>query len=99
MKLSELRPGMENIDLYVKLLSLEEPRVVTTNLGLTHTLVEGVISDETDKIGLTVWNDKIGELVHVKVGDDIELTKCFISSFKGDLSVNVGRDSSIQSVT
>jgi replication factor A1 len=95
MKLSELRPGMENVDLHVKLLSLEKVREVTTYTGLKHNIVEGDISDETGRMNLTVWNEKIEELSNITAGDEVFLKNCFISSFKGDLSVNVGRDSSI----
>lgn len=96
MKLSELRPGMEEVELVVELISLEEPREVTTYSGLEHTLVEGVVRDESGSMGLTVWNEKIEELEGLEAGDKLRLVGCFITSFKGELSVNVGRDSAIQ---
>ncbi|MCW4049224.1 MAG: hypothetical protein NWE89_05745 [Candidatus Bathyarchaeota archaeon] len=95
MKLSELRPGMEHIDLLVELQSFEEPREVTTYSGIKHTLVEGRIMDESTEMNLTVWNELIPQLDGLKPGDKLKLSDCFISSFKGNLSVNVGRDSSI----
>ena len=95
MKLSELRPGMEEVELIVELMSLDEPREVTTYSGLEHTLVEGVVSDGSGKMGLTVWNEKIEELEGIEAGDTLRLVGCFITSFKGDLSVNIGRDSFI----
>ncbi len=96
MKLSELRPGMENVELVVELISLEEPRMVTTYSGLEHNLVEGVVDDGSGEMGLTVWNEKIEELEGVEAGDTLKLVGCFITSFKGELSVNIGRDSGIQ---
>jgi ssDNA-binding replication factor A large subunit len=95
MKLYELRPGMEKVDLRVEILGLKEPRQVTTNSGLTHTLVEGEVEDETGKMGLTVWNEKIEQLERIEVGKTVDLLNCFITSFRGVLSVNVGRDSEI----
>ena len=95
MKLSELRPGMEDVELEVELMSLEEPREVTTYSGLEHTLVEGVVSDGSTEMGLTIWNEKIDELQGIEAGDALRLVGCFITSFKGELSVNVGRDSFI----
>ena len=94
--LSELRPGMENVELIVDLMSLEEPRKVTTYSGLEHTLVEGLVKDGSGSMGLTVWNEKIEELEGIEAGDTLMLVDCFITSFKGELSVNVGRDSAIQ---
>jgi len=95
LKLSELRPGMEDVELAVELMSLEKPRTVTTYSGLEHILVEGVVSDGSGDMGLTVWNEKIEELEGVEAGDSLRLIGCFITSFKGELSINVGRDSSI----
>ena len=95
MKLNELRPGMENLELRIELLSIGEPREVETYSGLKHTIVECEIRDNTTTIGLTVWNDTIEELKKVESGDKVILTNCFITSFKGVLSVNIGRESKI----
>jgi replication factor A1 len=96
LKLSELRPGMENVELMVELISIEEPRKVTTYSGLEHTLVEGLVKDGSGSMGLTVWNEKIEELQGIEAGNTLKLVDCFITSYKGELSVNVGRDSGIQ---
>ena len=96
MKLNKLRPGMENIDLSVEILSIGEPREVETYTGLKHTLVEGEVKDDTGTMGLTVWNESISELEKVKSGDKAKLVNCFITSFKGVLSINVGRESQIE---
>lgn len=97
MKLKDLRPGMENVDLIVKVLRLDDLKEVETNYGITHTLVEGKVDDESKKVKLTVWNELIEQLkqVGIQTGDIVELRNCFITSFKGVLSVNVGRDSEI----
>jgi ssDNA-binding replication factor A large subunit len=86
---------MEDVELVVELISLEEPREVKTYSGLEHTLVEGIVSDGSGEMGLTVWNEKIEELEGIEAGDTLRLVGCFITSFKGDLSINVGRDSGI----
>jgi len=99
MKLNTLRPGMENLELEVKILSIGEPREVETYSGLKHTLVEAEIKDDTTTMGLTVWNETISELEKVKPGDTATLHNCFITSFKGVLSVNIGRESSITKVS
>ena len=96
MKLNELRPGMENLELWVEILSIGEPREVETYSGLKHTLVECEVKDDTASMGLTFWNDTIEELKKVKPGDSVKLINCFITSFKGVLSVNIGRESTIE---
>jgi len=92
-KIGDLRPGMEHIDLRVKILNLKEPRKVTTHSGFEHELVEGEIEDETGKAVLTVWNEKISQLEDLEAGITAYLKNCFITSFQGVISVNVGRDS------
>jgi ssDNA-binding replication factor A large subunit len=95
MKIKGLRPGMENIDLNVTVLNLKEPKQVTTYTGLEHVLVEGEVEDDTGKAILTVWNERIDQLDGIVIGSTVELKNCFISSFKGVIHVNVGRDSEI----
>lgn len=96
MNLNQLRPGMENLELTVEILSIGEPREVETYSGLKHTLVECEVKDETTTMGLTVWNETIEELEKVQAGDRVKLINCFITSFKGVLSVNIGRESKIE---
>lgn len=96
MELVKLRPGMENIDLELKLTRLDEPREVTSHRGTTHNLVEGLIKDDSGEMGMTVWNELIEQLEGIEPPVMVKLSNCFITSFKGVLSVNVGRDSSIE---
>lgn len=98
MKLNELRPGMEEVDLRVVILELKKPRKVTTNYGITHVLVEGEVEDDTGRMGLTVWNEQIDQLKNIVEGSIVDLENCFVTSFKGVLSVNVGRDSEIKNI-
>ena len=86
---------MEKVNLEVIVLKFETPREVTTYTGLKHMLVEGTITDSSGTMNLTVWNDKIELLNEINPGDQVKLTNCFITSFKGVLSVNVGRDSEL----
>lgn len=90
-----MRPGMENVDLRVRVIKLEEPRRVTSYTGVEHVLVEGEVEDETGRAVLTVWNDMIGQLEGVEVDGKAELRNCFITSFQGVIHVNVGRGSEI----
>lgn len=95
MRLSELRPGMEELMLTVKLLSLEGPREVETYTGFKHIIVEGKVSDGSDELDFTVWNESIDKLEEIEPGNKLKLVKVFITSYKGDLAVNVGRESEI----
>ena len=87
---------MENIDLELELVEINEPREVTTYTGIKHLLVECTVKDSSRTMNLTVWNEKIELLENLSPGDQVELTNCFVTSFKGVLSVNVGRDSDLR---
>ncbi len=95
MKIKGLRPGMEGVDLEVSILRLEEQREVTAHSGITHFIVEGEVEDDSGSIRLTVWNESIEQLMNVNLCNRLELKNCLITSFKGVLSVNVGRDSKV----
>jgi len=95
MKIGVLRPGMEHVDLEVRVLQLDEPRKVTSYTGVEHVLVDGEVDDETGRATLTVWNESIQQLDGVEVGGMVELRNCFITSFQGVLQVNVGRGSEV----
>ena len=90
---------MEHVDLQGRIISLKEPRNITTYYKLDHVLVEGEIGDETGRAIISVWDDAISQLGDVSEGDMVELRNCFITSFKRVIHVNVGRDSSIMKIS
>jgi ssDNA-binding replication factor A large subunit len=87
---------MEHIDIKVMVKDLNEPREVLTSYGVTHNIVDGEVEDDTGDMGLTIWNEKIELISEVKRGSLIMLRNCFVTSFKGALSINIGRDSSLE---
>jgi ssDNA-binding replication factor A large subunit len=97
-KLGELRPGMEHLNFKIKIAKIKGTRKVKTFTGVEHSILEGEISDDTNSISFAVWNEKIELFNVLSVGDMVELTDCFVTSFKGVLQVNVGRDSSATKV-
>jgi len=98
-KLGELRPGMEHLNFRVKIVKIIGARKVKTFRGVEHSILEGEISDGVNSIGFAVWNEKIELFNVLSAGDIVELTDCFVTSFKGVLQVNVGRDSSATKVS
>jgi ssDNA-binding replication factor A large subunit len=95
MKIADLRPGMEKVNLKVTLKRLKEPRKVTTYSGIEHVLVEGEVEDDTGGAVITVWNELIKQLEELEIGCKIQLRNSFITSFKGVIQVNIGRDSEV----
>jgi replication factor A1 len=95
LRLADLRPGMEHMDFRVRVTKLNEVRKVKTYSGLEHTLMEGEVADDSGNVSFTVWNEKIAELEGIEIGDLVEMKNCFITSFRGIIQINVGRDSSV----
>jgi len=90
---------MEHLNFKVKIAKIIGTRKVKTFTGVEHSILEGEISDGANSIGFAVWNDKIELFNILSAGDMVELTDCFVTSYKGVLQVNVGRDSSATKVS
>ena len=54
----------------------------------TYRIVDAVVADETGSIKLTLWNEQIEQ---VNVGDNIKIENGYITSFKGEMQLNVGK--------
>jgi len=98
LRIRELRPGMEGVDMRVRVIKLQSPRRVTTRRGLEHLLVEGEVEDETGRAVINIWNESIGQLENVQEGSVVDLKNCFITSFQGVIHINIGRESEIRPV-
>lgn len=89
---------MEGVNLRVRILQLQPLREITTRFGRFHKLVNGLVEDASGQMSITFWDDQIGALEDIKPGDLIEVRNCFISSFRGERRINVGRDSQIRKI-
>lgn len=88
MNISELKPGMDRVNIKVKVLNISEPKQIITGTGIKHDILEGEIEDETGSIMLVLWNERI---LSIKVGDTLQIENGFVSSFKGKWRINIGK--------
>ncbi len=80
---------MKRIDIEAKVTSKESPREVLSRYkDVVHRVANTIISDETGQIKLTLWNNQIDE---VNVNDNIKITNGYVTSFRGEIQLNVGR--------
>ncbi len=56
--------------------------------GETFNVADVVVQDETGNIKLTLWNEQIDQ---VNVGDRIKIENGYVTSFKGEIQLNVGK--------
>ncbi len=93
MKISELASGIKtSVNIKAKIIEISEPRDVMTRFGPAH-VATAVISDESGKISLTLWNEQIDS---VAVNDIIEIENGYITEFRGTKQLNIGRYGTIK---
>jgi replication factor A1 len=54
----------------------------------TYNVADAVVADETGSIKLTLWNEQIDQ---VDVGNKIKIENGYVTSFKGEIQLNVGK--------
>ena len=86
---------MSRVNIRVKVVSTAEVHRVTTGRGVEHEIQETKVEDETGSITLVLWDDKIMPL---KAGDLLQIENGFVTSFKGDRRINVGKYGEITKV-
>jgi len=80
---------MKRIDIQAQVTEKESPREVLSRYkDVVHRVANATISDETGKIKLTLWNNQIDE---VSVNDNIKIENGYVTSFRGEIQLNVGR--------
>jgi len=89
LKIIELRNGMKNVSVEAKVVEKSELREVMSRFkDETYKVANAMIADETGTIKLTLWNDQINQ---VNVNDKVKVEKGYVTSFKGEIQLNIGR--------
>ncbi|MEM5782068.1 MAG: OB-fold nucleic acid binding domain-containing protein [Candidatus Aenigmatarchaeota archaeon] len=95
MKINELKPYMNNINIKAKVIELKEPREVTTKFGTITTLTEATLEDETGTIKLSLWGNQSEGIEENQV---VEIKDGFTKEFRNELQLGIGRRGSIKIV-
>jgi len=93
LQIKDLRIGMKRVNLKAEVLEIAKPTLVVTRFGNCASVANALISDETGKIKLCLWNEQINS---VSVGDTVQIENARIFAFKGERQLRVGRDSIIR---
>ncbi|MEM4142539.1 MAG: OB-fold nucleic acid binding domain-containing protein [Candidatus Bathyarchaeia archaeon] len=89
MKISELKNGMKRVNVEAKVVEKGTPRQVMSRYkDETYTVADAMIADETGSIKLTLWNEQIDQ---VNANDTIRIENGYVTSFKGEIQLNVGK--------
>ncbi len=89
MKITELQNGMRRVEVEADVVDKGNPRQVQSRYGNeTLNVADAIIQDETGNIKLTLWNEQIDT---VNVGDRVKIENGYVTSFKGEIQLNVGK--------
>ena len=89
MEIKDLRDGMKRIDVEAKVVEKGQPREVKSKFKEeTYRIVDAIIADLTGSIKLTLWNEQADA---VNVNDNIQIENAYVTSFKGDIQLNIGK--------
>ena len=89
MKIKELRDGTKRVDIEAKVTEKTGPREVMSRYkDVMLKVANATISDDTGSIKLTLWNDQIEQ---VNVNDTIKIEGGYVTSFRGEIQLNIGR--------
>lgn len=80
---------MKRVSVEGKVVEKGDPREVKSRYkDETYRIVDAIIADESGSIKLTLWNEQIEQ---VNVGDNIKIENGYVTSFKGEAQLNVGK--------
>ena len=94
-KIGNLKAGMENVNVTVRVLEASEPKVIQTKKG-ERTISEAIVGDETGRVKLTLWGKLAGS---IKPGSVVKIVNAWTTAYKGKVQLNAGSRSTISEVS
>ena len=89
MQIKDLKNGMKSVSVEAKVVEKTTPRQVLSRYkDEMYNVATAIINDGTGSIKLTLWNDQINQ---VEVNDTVKIDKGYVTSFKGEIQLNVGK--------
>jgi replication factor A1 len=80
---------MKRVSVEAKVVEKGDTREVKSKFkDETYRIADAVVADETGSIKLTLWNEQIEQ---VNVGDNVKIENGYVTSFKGETQLNVGK--------
>jgi replication factor A1 len=80
---------MKSVSVEAKVVEKTTPRQVLSRYkDEMYNVATAIINDGSGSIKLTLWNDQINQ---VEVNDTVRIDKGYVTSFKGEIQLNVGK--------
>jgi replication factor A1 len=89
LKIGELQSGMKRVEIEASVVDKGAPRQVKARFGdEMFNVADAIVQDDSGSIKLTLWNEQIDQ---VNIGDNIKIENGYVTSFKGEIQLNVGK--------
>jgi replication factor A1 len=90
--IKDLRVGMRKVNVDAQVLEVPKPQTVYTQFGNRALLSNAIISDESGKIKLSLWDQQINT---ISVGDSIQIRNASVAAFKGEPQLRLGKTATL----
>jgi len=87
-QIKDLRVGMKKVNLKARVVEVSKPTFVVTKFGNYASVANAMVSDDTGRIKLCLWNDQINS---VAVGDTVHIENARVSAFRNERQMRVGK--------
>jgi replication factor A1 len=89
LNVSDLQDGSKKVTVKATVVEKGEVREVKSRYkDETYRICDAMVADETGAVKLTLWNAQVDL---VGKGDIVEVENGYVTSFKGELQLNVGK--------
>jgi replication factor A1 len=89
LNIRDLQNGMKRVSVEAKVVEKGNPREVMSRYkDESYKVADAMVADETGSIKLTLWNEQIDQ---VEVGNTVKIENGYVTSFKGEIQLNVGK--------
>jgi replication factor A1 len=92
LQIKDLRIGMKRVNLKAEVLEIAKPTLVFTRFGNYASVANALVSDETGKIKLCLWNEQISS---ISIGDTVQIENANISAFRGERQLRIGKSGTL----
>ncbi|HID18105.1 TPA: DNA-binding protein [Candidatus Bathyarchaeota archaeon] len=85
---------MKSVSVEGKIVEVSEPRLVRSRMtGRMNRVATAILTDDTGEINLTLWNEQIDA---VKPENIIRVENGYVTEFRGQKQLNIGRYGSLK---
>jgi hypothetical protein len=93
--IKDLKAGMRNVNLKIRVLEIPEPNRVYTRGGKVAYVTNALVGDETGEVRMNLWNRQINM---VSEGDLIKIENGTVANFRGERQLRIGKHAKMKVV-